>query len=460
MAALDLKRRAVRALLWWRCRPSPLIGLVRGPAEGPAAPGKGPLRVAVVQLRAGLYRSAREFASRMEPFVRAAARGGARLVVFPGENGTQLLGTVPGWAWDCEPNPEGPVDARFLRFASRYFVRAFTGIFAGLARAYRVAIVAGTIREMARDGRLVEAAYCFGPDGGLLGRQERLHLTRAEAEKGFSPGSELVAMAVLGSRLAVPVGYDASFFEIFRLALADGVDLVALPAAAGGDGERPPSLWLRIQESPLYGLASHLVGTFLGVRLAGRSGVYAPLALSPAGDGVLAVAEEPEVDALVFADLDLAALRAWRREHPPALPFAVIMEHLPRLYGLGGEPGLEKKGGQTEEEREEELAEEDHEEGPASAQTVPQEEADVEDEKAPPVGQDEEDLGQEGLGEGEDGQDEEVRSCGTSADEEGHSEGPRASDQTGHGVEEKGIESPGQQGEERRGQHDPEPPVR
>ncbi|MCL6615508.1 MAG: 3-deoxy-7-phosphoheptulonate synthase, partial [Firmicutes bacterium] len=202
MAALDLKQGAVRALLWWRCRPSPAIGLVRGRAGGPAAPGEGPLRVAVVQLRAGLYRSAREFASRMEPFVRAAARSGARLVVFPGDNGTQLLGAVPGWAWEHEPDPEGPVPARLLRFASPYLVRAFTGIFAELARGYRVAIVAGTIREVTRDGRLVEAAYCFGPDGELLGRQERLHLTRAEAEKGFSPGSELVAMEALGSRLA------------------------------------------------------------------------------------------------------------------------------------------------------------------------------------------------------------------------------------------------------------------
>lgn len=354
MKANDLRLLAAKAVLWWRSRPAPAIRRIRipsaGPGTAPPAVAGALLRVAVAQVRARLYESALDFALRMEEFVREASARGAELIVLPEDNGTQLLGMLPGAA-DLDL---GNLDragapalepAAVVRFVSPYLRRAYLGILSELAGSYRRFIVGGSLRTMAADGRPVNEAFCFGPGGEILGSQEKLHLLREEEEWGFVPGRSLTVIDGRGFRLALPVCHDASYFETFRLALARGVDVVAVPAANPEEYNEwyaRRGIWARVQETPVYGLVSHLVGEFLGLRLTGRSGVFAPLDLTPAGDGVIARAAGHDTEELVVADLDLAALRAWRAAGlRPAVPAEVVLRYLPGLYAAAGRRGAE-----------------------------------------------------------------------------------------------------------------------
>ena len=138
-------------------------------------------------------------------------------------------------------------------------------------------------------------------------------------------------------KLAMPVCMDATYFETFRILRGAGVDIVMIPIFDA----RPYNYWLalrgiwpRVQESMVYGIKSVMVGEFLHYDVFGRAGIYAPLELSPEGDGVLAELEDPQGEGLATADLDLEALRRVRAEHPyledrnPAL----MKKYFPGIY--------------------------------------------------------------------------------------------------------------------------------
>jgi predicted amidohydrolase len=358
------------------------------------------LRVCAVQLRARLHASSRDFAGRMEGIVREACERDARLVVFPEDNGTQLLGILPGFerlaakANLASGMAAGDITvADLFHLAGPYIKRIFIETFAVLAKTFRVAIVSGGIRCRADDGRLVNVSYCFTPDGRLAGSQEKLHLMRIEEEWGFAPGRGLTVVQADGFGLAFPICHDATFFETFRLALASGADVVAIQSANAGEyneWHERRGIWPRVQETPVYGVASHLVGPLLGTQFTGRGGIYAPLDLSPNNDGVLARANTSNEEEIVMADLDLKALSAWRECHPPALPREVILRYLPGLYEKGkirrqstGNAAAHGHKDQDQEQGHEELAEQEHGQSAPAGEAISTHDADIEEEKAP-----------------------------------------------------------------------------
>ena len=397
----DLRIRTARALLWWRSRPGPLARLMAKSSCAAPIPQEGKaLRVAAVQVRARLYERAKDFAGHMEELVREASRGGASLVVFPEDHGTQLLGILPGLKHiasetsiaEISGKAEGGV-GEILRIISPYAVRIFTKTCAELARAYHVYLVSGSIRRVSEDNRLVNTSYCYDPDGKLLARQDKLHLMATEEEWGHSPGEELAVVQGNGFRLAFPICHDASYYETFRLALAGGADIVAVQAAdaaAYREWYARRGIWLRVQETPVYGIASHLVGDFLGLRFTGRSAIYAPLDISPGGDGILAQASSTEMEEIVIADLNLEALSSWRRTNPTVLPVELILRFLPELYqrprtNAEGVSVAQKKNDGNGERGQEELAAEEDEKLPAAAELMTAREADVEEEHTPSI---------------------------------------------------------------------------
>lgn len=453
----DLKTQTARAVLWWRSRPGPPARSIRaGAKDTPPAQEHGRLRVAAVQVRARLHESAGDFAAHMESLVRQAYDRGASLIVFPEDNGTQLLGMLPGLTGISGADPaqaalatgEVPIGEIF-RLVSPYAWRAFTGIFAELAKAYRVFIVSGSIRRQLEDDRLVNIAYCYAPDGQILGSQEKLHLMREEETWGFSPGRELTVVQAHGFGLAFPICHDASYFETFRLAMADGASIVAIQSANPEDYNEwyaRRGIWPRVQETPVYGIASHLVGTFLGRRLTGRSGIYAPLDLSPGGDGILAQAGEPESEEIVAADLDLAGLQAWREAHPLSVPGEVILRYLPELYRQAkpGRPDSGHQSGEADQQQgEHELANQQDDQRASATQSVAEGEADVEQENGPPVEKENQES-QEGQGEEQGGQGEQVGGLGVTIDKQVDAKGDLAACQPRGEGENGGLEQPAQ----------------
>lgn len=351
--------------------------------------------VAAVQLRAKLFADPVEYAAEMHRWVAEARLAGAELVVFPEYNNLQLLGMLPGVeemaagvfggasgavngrAAGRSPDPvaggdspDRPVDgdlpdpaaaggsrdraaggysagddrssrpadisvAGVFRYIGPVAERIVHTTFSWLAARYRVHIAGGSF--LLPDGeRLVNRAMLFSPDGMLIGTHDKVHLMPVEHTWGIDAGADFPVFHTDLGPIATPVCMDATFSETFRILELKGARVAALPIADAAEYNR----WLalrgivpRVQESLLYGVKSALVGSVLGVRFTGRSGIFAPVALTPDGDGVLAEAADPEDAGLVTAEVDLAALERLREsyEHRDFNP-SLHARYFPKVY--------------------------------------------------------------------------------------------------------------------------------
>ena len=350
MALDGWKERLYRRYLYWMCRPArlkrKLFALI---GAGPAAPtlqGRR-LRAAALQVEIKLFKEPLDYAAEAHRRIREAATAGAHLVAFPEDNNLSLLGMLPGveemgeavngdepGAAPAAGAPEISV-ADVIRYAGPVMAPFLETLYSTLAAAYGLYIMAGSF--LLPDGeRVVNRSFLYGPDGGLIGRQDKVHLMPIEAEWGISAGTEFNLFETPAGRMAAPVCMDATYFETFRILELQGAEIVILPIA----NPEPYNYWLalrgiwpRVQECPLYGIKSALVGRVLGFEFTGRAGIFAPVELTPDSSGVLAEVESPHGEGMAVAEIDLDALRDLRSAHPwrdsnPAL----YRRYFPRLY--------------------------------------------------------------------------------------------------------------------------------
>jgi predicted amidohydrolase len=331
---LSLTEALLRLVLARRSRYRP-----RSQASRPRlaiSPG-GPVRVAAVQLKLFLTASPAVWARRMHDLAARAVREDARLVVFPEDVALPLLGMVPGLSRKAgrllAGGPLRPAD--LFAFLDPYLYRVYRAVFTEVARTWGIWVAAGSLPRAVGRG-VQNVGTLFGPDGTPLLSQAKTHLLPLEEQWGLVPGDELAVYDAGWGKLALPVCMDATFFETFRLLAALGAEVVLLPTANPEPYNRYKALrgiWPRVQESRVFGVQSALVGELFGYTLEGKSGIYAPWELTPGQDGVLAEAADPRAETVVWADLDLAALRAWRTGHPRVVNADLYRRYLPDVYG-------------------------------------------------------------------------------------------------------------------------------
>ncbi|MCL6595421.1 MAG: nitrilase [Firmicutes bacterium] len=351
-----LEEFSLRFALWWRSRGSGVTAhLARRSYERPPySPAIGSIRVGAVQMRPRPIRRAWEFADHAYEMARAAVREGAEVVVFPDHVSLPLLTLVPGLgdavtanasleealaalgeAEEPEEGGEGISVADVVAVATPALARVYRTTFATLARRFRVHIAAGSTMLAERDGRVLARCHLFGPSGRLLEAQAKTHLTPLERRWGLGSGDELRVVDTAVGRVALTGTMDSAFFEPFRLLDEAGAEVVLQASAEVGEPEpwrAMGGLWARVQEACLYGVQGALVGEALGLRFGGMAAVYAPLALTPEGDGVLAAARSADADEVVVADLDIGALRQLRRSRGVRRNRRLIGRYLPELY--------------------------------------------------------------------------------------------------------------------------------
>lgn len=355
--ALDaLKERAARALLWWRSRPARVRRALerrhsRAGGDLPAASrpqprGDAVLRAAAVQMRLGLWTAAEPFAEKAYDLTRRAVERGARLVVFPEDCPTGLVGLLPGMDRIAGQNLRDAISAMagpsvkvadIFRFVSPAVWRIYSTTFSWLARRFGVYLVAGSAILPDAAGRMANLAHAYGPDGRLLAVQPKCHFIPMEVEWGLARGDDVELLDTPWARAGFPVCMDATYFETFRILALRGADVVIIPTANPEEYNEWKALrgiWPRVQESRVFGVHSCLVGEFLGLKLTGRSAIYAPMALTEAGDGIVARATSFDAEDVVVADLDLERLRQLRESDPSGARFnlALYENYLPRVY--------------------------------------------------------------------------------------------------------------------------------
>jgi predicted amidohydrolase len=193
--------------------------------------------------------------------------------------------------------------------------RIYEATFSTLAQGFGVHIVAGSILLPDKRGDLYNVGYFYGPDGRLIGIQKKTHLFIIEQEWGLAYHDEIQVFDTPLGVIAFPICMDHTFFEPIRVAWLQGAEVVIDPSANPAPydyWEQMRGVWGRVQESPAYGLLCCMVGDFAGFTFRGRSGVYAPVEMTPKGDGIIAQAETVDREEVLLADLDLAALRRFR----------------------------------------------------------------------------------------------------------------------------------------------------
>jgi predicted amidohydrolase len=323
------------------------------------------VRVAAVQEELRVLKTWRAYVDRMYAFVAQAADQGAQLVCFPEENGLLLLGQLPlidplirlatrslggtpppildealepvdlrSSAWDL-PKPSGGLNvAHILSFFSPFFQDAFETTFSELAKGFGIYIMAGSCMQVV-DGKLVNRATLFGPQGETVGVQDKAHPIDMEMAFGLTPASQLQTFPTRLGRLAFPVCMDATYFETFKILRSQGAQIVVIPIANLEPFQHYWALrgiWPRVQENAVYGVKSALVGKLYGVEFTGKAGVYAPLDLTPGRSGILAEAGTFDRDELVVADLDLTKLDAYRSDYFDDTNPALYRRYFPQIY--------------------------------------------------------------------------------------------------------------------------------
>lgn len=334
-----------RLTLAWQSRPGPLVRHLerkRYPRRH-ALPEVGGVRVAAIQCQLAPIATAALFADVMYTLTLSAVQTGAELLVFPEEIASTLLGLFPeigrekGTLEDLveELGPRAGA-ADVYRLLGPYARRVYLETFSRLARHFRVQIAAGSIIAPDREGRLENVAYLFADDGMVLGAQAKCHLTAEERTWGVTPGRSLAVIPTPMARVGLLVSTDALRFEAARILTLQGAEILLVPQSTPAPysvWRDVEGLWARAQECQVYGVTSAAVGPMLNLQLEGRSAVYAPLELTPSGDGRLAEAASEQAQAVVVADLDLFALREIRRQNPLRFNVDLYQRELAELYG-------------------------------------------------------------------------------------------------------------------------------
>jgi predicted amidohydrolase len=275
------------------------------------------VRAAAVQLTATADKATNlETADRL---VRAAVRDGAALVVLPEK------WSVYGSADDQRAGAEG-LDGPALSWAR------------AIARELQIDLVAGSIAERAGGsgvsdprGRGSNTSVHVGPDGADRAVYRKLHMFDVvvggrdyRESDGEAPGDEIVQSALAdGTGLGLTICYDLRFPELYRRLAVDGARILSVPSAFTEPTTRDHwevLLRARAIENQAFVVAANQVGRHApGLRTGGRSMIVDPWGI--------VLAQAPDTETHVIADLDLAKLDRIRTDLPS------LANRRPEIYG-------------------------------------------------------------------------------------------------------------------------------
>lgn len=213
---------------------------------------------------------------------------------------------------------------RLLNKAPEALYEAYVDLFSAAALKFKMTIVAGSFYlRVSDEANSTHVCFVFGPDGQIIGRQEKVHLTIEEmsfcqAGDGFN-----TVETELG-RIGILIGHDALFPETGRLLAYQKSDILINLAACDGPllfHQMRHAFLARLNENELVGAQSCLVGanrlTASGQDFVGKSGLLTPIPLSPRLDGILYEVGVMTVEGIIAETLNLAAMRQmWTQESP------------------------------------------------------------------------------------------------------------------------------------------------
>ncbi|KUR75065.1 carbon-nitrogen hydrolase family protein [Novosphingobium sp. Fuku2-ISO-50] len=273
-------------------------------------------RVAAAQYPIEALADWEAYEAKLTHWVAEAAAGGAALAVFPEYGAMELASLDPVTMGDLQGSIE-TVSALLPRVDALH---------RDLARRHAIWILAASAPRKRVDGRFVNTARLFSPDGSAA-YQDKLLMTRFEREEwGIVGGSEINLFVTPLGRLAVLICYDSEFPLLARAAVEAGADVLLVPSCT----ETMHGYWrvrigsqARALEGQCYAVHCPIVGDAdwspAMEHNRGAAGIYGPpdrhagQGFAMPEDGVLAIGVESAAQ-WVFADLDLAQIAALRAD--------------------------------------------------------------------------------------------------------------------------------------------------
>ncbi len=264
-----------------------------------------------------------EYVGKLRVWVRTAAEGGARVLVFPEFAGLEVA-TLAGE--DNAGDPERAAAALSAR------LKDIDELHASLAREFDAVICAATGPVRDRDGRISNRARLFAPGGGR-GVQDQLAPDPAlRAAWGVAPGEAARVFDTGQGRIGVLIGADLFDAEIAGAMAAAGATLLLAPGRAP-DAEAAKALraagMARARETGCVVVQALSIGDADWAPALGRS-TGAAAVLAPRGEGFPdtgALAEgKADAPGWVRAEVDSMALETARKAAPERLAGGLVVE--------------------------------------------------------------------------------------------------------------------------------------
>jgi deaminated glutathione amidase len=261
------------------------------------------IRAACVQFSARAEKS--DNIALMAPLVAESAERGADVVLLPEK-----------WnAW-----MDGP---RLRPLAERLDGGETVDAMAGWAREHRINLIGGSIAIVADDASVHNVSIAFDRSGERVAAYTKIHLFDVDVggfsyreSDGTAAGSELVTAELDGVTFGLTVCYDLRFPELYRsLAVDRGARILTVPSnftLHTGMAHWEVLLRARAIENQAFVLATGQHGTPGGLD---KPSYGHSMIIDPWGT---VLAQAPDGDGVIVADLDLTA-QAAIRERLPAL---------------------------------------------------------------------------------------------------------------------------------------------
>jgi predicted amidohydrolase len=240
--------------------------------------------------------------ARAEQLIDEAADRGARFVALP--EYVSYLGKTENIEDIAESIP-GPTTDRF----------------AAKARQHGIYLLGGSIQERSDiPGKAYNTAVFYGPDGNILDTYRKIHLfdidisgnVSANESARIAPGDQVVTVEADGHVFGLSICYDLRFPELYRLLALEGADILLVPAAFTmftGKDHWHALLRARAIENQAFILAPAQIGSHdPNAQCYGHT-----LIIDPWG---IVVAQAPDTEGVVVADLNFDELRRIRKQLP------------------------------------------------------------------------------------------------------------------------------------------------
>ncbi|MFN0047006.1 MAG: carbon-nitrogen hydrolase family protein [Sphingorhabdus sp.] len=282
-----------------------------------------PVRIAAAQYTIGQPDSFAAWQAKVAQWVADAARQGAQLLVFPEYAAMELAAIDSATASDLHASLRavvalGPqIDAHYANLALRF----------------GVTVLGGTRPHEVGDGRIVNRATLYLPDG-QSGHQDKIMMTRFERESwDIKGGTRLRVFRTPLGMLGISTCYDVEFPMIARTQAIAGAKVVLCPSCTDslqgyyrvriGAQARALENQIFVVQAPTVGMAPWSPALDENY---GAAGMFVPPDGDSPDDGVVAIGTEGQ-GAWVVTDADLARVERWRTQGS-VRPFA----HWPEQY--------------------------------------------------------------------------------------------------------------------------------